>query len=125
MALPSLEELEKLPVETLIRLWALVRAQRMKMGGASGCMPQNAVDDLVKCVPDELVRNIVGDNLRSGGVPAPSGMIPPEHSGPQSEPVLRTGGWVKPQALEGSVPGIRYVDQIAAGFAERDKIGRG
>jgi hypothetical protein len=79
-------------------------------------MPQSAIDDLVKAVPDQLVRDIVQD-MRHGRS-EPSGLAGPEE---KSAARVRGSGWQKPVEL-GSPPGIKYVDQIAESFAARDRV---
>ena len=105
------EMLEQLPKEGLEMLMELVRAERMKL---SGVMPQSAVDDLVKAVPDQLVRDIVHD-LRK--LPEPGGFLPAA-KGP---PVQGRKSFVERGPLE-PPPGIKHVDAIAESFARLDKL---
>jgi hypothetical protein len=87
--------------EELLRLWVKVRQARAER---LGCMPPSAVQDLVKAVGDQQVRDIVND--LKGGRSEP-GFLPPT----KSPPVARGSGWAKP--LEhGSPSGLRYVDQM-------------
>jgi hypothetical protein len=83
----------------------LARVLRELKSGPMGCMPQSAIDDLAKAVPDTLVRDIVNDNRKGPSVP---GWLPPEKPG---EPVKNTGGWVKPNEL-GTPSGTKYIDQM-------------
>jgi hypothetical protein len=92
----------------------LVRMERMKLRqGGSGGLPQSAVDACVAAVDDKLMSQIVGDARRSN-VP---GWIKPEGG----KPVERGSGWAKPAPLEGSVPGIRHIDDIAKHFDNLEK----
>ena len=105
--LPSNEELARLGPEQLLELLVLVRRckEALRDGGGIGLMPASAVQDLVKAVPDDLVQAIVQDHRHGPGEP---GWLPPE------KPTERAkgSGWQKPLPLEGSVPGIKYVDQL-------------
>jgi hypothetical protein len=106
------EMVEKLDKEGLEMLLALVRAELRK---GDGCMPPEARNDLVGCVGDQLVRDIVNDQRR--GISEP-GFLP---VGGASPPQQRGSGWKQPPQLE--LPsGVKYVDQIADHFAELDKI---
>ena len=114
--LPSKEELAKLPPETLLKMWALVREYIAKLAvDGVGCMPASAVQALAEAVPDQLVKDIVADNRR--GVPEPSGLLGPSTGG---SPTVKGSGWQKPTPLE-PPSGVRYVDQIADHFAALDK----
>jgi hypothetical protein len=95
--------LERLSPEDLVRLQALIR-EALTLYGTKGCMPQSAIDNLVKAVPDKLCQEIVRD-LRSGR--AEPGFLPPDSSPPKE----RGSGWQKPTEL-GTPPGIKYVDQL-------------
>jgi hypothetical protein len=92
----------------------LARALReLKSAPVLGCMPQSAVDDLAKAVPDALVRDIVNDNRKGPSVP---GWLPPE----KPEPRAKGSGWLNPEPL--TVPsGTKYVDQIANHFDKLDR----
>jgi hypothetical protein len=106
MKLPTSEELSRLGPLELLSLWKLVQNYKAKLAfGGCGVMPASAVEDLVKAVPDEMVHAIVHDNRR--GIPEPGSL-----AGSSGGPVVRGTGWQKPLPLEGSVPGIRYVDQL-------------
>jgi hypothetical protein len=105
MALTQQEKasLEAMSPEQLVWLLGKIREAKA-MFSVKGCMPQSAMDDLMKAVPDKLCQEIVQD-LRSGrsepGWLKPTGAPPPE----------RGSGWAKP--LEhGSPSGLRYVDQL-------------
>jgi hypothetical protein len=88
--------------EQLEGLSGLVRDLKAVEGAA--VMPQSAIEDMAKAVPDKLVREVVSD-LRGGRVEP--GWLPPT----KSPPIPRGTGWVKP--LEhGSPSGQRYVDQM-------------
>ena len=116
MPLPSNEELSKLSLETLLKLWMLTQEYKRKMAlGGVGCMPVSAVQALAEAVPDQLVKDIVADNRR--GVPGPSGLLGPSTGG---NPTVRGSGWQKPTPLE-PPSGVRYCDQIADHFAALDK----
>lgn len=116
MALPSNEELAKLPRETLLKLWMLTQEYKRKLAmGGVGCMPPSAVQALAEAVSDHLVRDIVADNRR--GVPGPSGLLGPSTGG---NPTVRGSGWQKPTPLE-PPSGVRYCDQIADHFAALDR----
>jgi len=93
--------------DQLAKLLALIRKVKGMFVAGGDAMPRSAVEDLVKAVPDEQVRDIVHD-LKSG--PAqPSGLLAPSGS---SGPKERGTGWRDGLPLEGSVPGINYVDQL-------------
>jgi hypothetical protein len=99
------EGLEAMSREDQIKLLALIREAKALFGGGGGaCMPQSAIDDLVKAVPDELVRDIVHD-LRK--VAEPGGFLPASENSVRNE---RSSGWQKPQALD-VPPGIKYIDR--------------
>jgi hypothetical protein len=66
-------------------------------------MPQSAIEDLVKAVPDKLVREVVAD-LRGGR--AEPGWLPAG----KSAPIPKGSGWVKPME-HGSPSGLRYEHQ--------------
>jgi hypothetical protein len=85
-------------------LLGLVRKARAMFG--TGCMPWSAIEDLVKAVPDEQVRAIVHD--LKGGLAQPSGLLAPSSAVPNES----GSGWRDGRPLEGSVPGIKYVDQL-------------
>jgi hypothetical protein len=79
-------------------------------------LPLSAIDEMAKIVPDKLMAEIVGDNQKAKGVPAPSGLLPDE-----PKPMVQRGsGWAKPTPLE-PPSGVRYVDEIAQHFAALDK----
>jgi hypothetical protein len=107
MALPTNEQLSKLGPEALISLWRLVREYRMKLMGL-GPMPVSAIEQMCGYVGDKLMADIVSDNRKAKGVPAPSGLIPDEK---RLEPVVRGSGWQKSQPLD-VPPGTRWVDQL-------------
>jgi hypothetical protein len=103
---PSL--LRELSLEQLGIVRDLVKQER-----ASRCgLPVSVMDELVKAVPDRLVRDLVADARRSNE----PGMLKQE-----DRPVKRTGGWVDSVPLSGSVPGIRVIDEIAQSFADIDR----
>jgi hypothetical protein len=95
--------LERLSSEDLVKLQALIR-EALALYGTKGCMPQSAIDDLVKAVPTKLVREVVND-LRSGRsepgwLPASPPKGPEEKRGPP-----------KALPLEGRRD-IRWIDQM-------------
>jgi hypothetical protein len=116
MPLPTNEQLSKLSPEQLVGLWRLVREFRLKLMGA-GPLPISAIEEMEKITPDRLMSDIVNDNRKAGGVPAPSGLIPDEK---REVAVERGSGWQKPTPLE-PPSGIKYVDQIADHFAAMDR----
>src|ERR1700746_2330844 len=59
-----------------------------------GPMPQSAVDDLARAVPDQLVRDIVNDFRHGPGVP---GWLPPSTPSGQTK---RGSGWHQPPKPE-------------------------
>jgi hypothetical protein len=98
------ELVDKLGKEELRLLLELVRAERMRLSGAGSCMPQSAMNDLVNCVGDKLVREIVNDQRK--GVGEPGGFLPSENSPPRE----KSSGWKTPPEL-GAPAGIKYIDQ--------------
>ena len=98
--------LKELSLEQLGIVMDLIKRER-----ASRCgLPVSVMDELVKAVPDKLVRDLVNDFRNS---PPRPGILP--------DPVKRGTGWAPSVPLEGSVPGIRYVDEIAQSFADIDR----
>jgi hypothetical protein len=97
-----------LPKETLGEMLALVREARRKLEGVGG-MPASATEEMVKAVPDELVRAIVSD-LRKG--PGEPGWMKPREPVPVAE---RGSGWAGPKPED---PTRRYAmfDQMVAGL---------
>jgi hypothetical protein len=97
--------------EELVRLWVLIQQVKAeRMGG----MPQSAIDDLVKAVPDKVVREVVAD-LRSGvGEP---GWLPPT---PAKKPEEKRSGPPREIPL-GPPSGVEHCDRIAEHFAALDK----
>ena len=94
---PSL--LRELSLEQLGIVRDLVKQER-----ASRCgLPVSVMDDLVRAVPDKLVRDLVNDFRKS---PAGPGIVPEE------KPVKKGTGWVQSPGLENSIPGLKYVDQL-------------
>jgi hypothetical protein len=65
------------------------------------------INDMVKAVPDALVREIVADSRRG----------PPQHSSPAAATAGRSG-WVEPQAL-GPRPAseVALIDRLVERFA--------
>jgi hypothetical protein len=89
-------QLPSMSVEQLRNLHAVVRAALQTYAKVQGQnpMPNSAVAEMAKAVPDDLMRDIVKD-LRSGpGVP---GWLPPSKPG---EPVVRGTGWQSPPKAE-------------------------
>jgi hypothetical protein len=111
----ELESLKKLegPQQTLGLYFLYKKFLALRNTPASGCMPNSAIDDLAKAVPDKLVAEIVGDHRKGRSDP---GWLPPD----KVEPKPRGSGWLKPTPLE-PPSGSRYVDQIAQHFAQIDK----
>jgi hypothetical protein len=107
---------ERLPVEMQQLLLEAVREQLAKARGG-GIVPQSVYDACAAAVPTDLIRAIVADNRR--GVSEPSGWLPPEKVDPEKQ---RGSGWVTPPGLEGSVPGVKWVDEIAKGFDQRERM---
>ena len=102
-----LSEAEKAGIASLDRdqlegLLTLIRKAKAMLG--TGVMPRSAVDDLVKAVGDEQVRDIVRD-LR-GGPSQPSSLLAPTGG----RPVVRGTGWAE-RKLE-SPPGVAICDQM-------------
>lgn len=109
----EMEGLERMSHEDLGKLLAMIREARA-MFRVGGAMPSSAFEDLVKAVPDKLVREVVAD-LRSGR--AEPGFLPPTGAPPKEKGI----GWVKP--LEHSSPsGLRYIDQAMDMQDRLDKI---
>jgi hypothetical protein len=106
------QSLEAMSPEQLVWLLGKIREAKA-MFSVKGCMPQSAMDDLMKAVPDKLCQDIVKD-LRT--LPEP-GWMPPT-KGP---PPVRGSGWAKP--LEhGSPSGLRYIDQAMEVQDRLDRI---
>jgi hypothetical protein len=76
----------------------------LKAADAAAIMPQSAIEEMAKAVPDKLVREIVDDHRHGRAEP---GFLKPS----ESAPVVRGSGWVEPVSL-GNPPGIKYVDQL-------------
>jgi hypothetical protein len=89
--------------EDQVKLLALIREAKALFGQGLGCMPQSAIDDMVKIVPDGLMRDIVKD-LRK--LAEPSGLATEDR-----RPVVRTRGWQTPAPLAGPV-GVAICDQM-------------
>lgn len=100
----ELDNLAAMPREELEKLLALIR-EALTLYRAKGCMPQSAMDDLVKAVPDKLVREIVED-LKGGR--AEPGWLPPA---PAKGPEEKTSGQARHIPLD-SPPGLKYIDQL-------------
>jgi hypothetical protein len=97
--------------EQLEGLSGLVRD--LKAADGAAIMPQSAIEDLVKAVPDKLVREIVND--LKGGRSDP-GFLPAQ---PALSPEARRG---PVKALPLSPPsGVEHCDRIADHFAALDK----
>jgi hypothetical protein len=77
---------------------------------ANFTLPRSAVEAMVRAVPDNLVRSIVGDNVRSAPMekPAETKVIPSQR------------GWVEPAPL-GPYEGQRWVDMQLDAQAALDK----
>jgi hypothetical protein len=110
------EHLQFLNREMLEQLGELAKMERARIragGGSGGCMPPSVTDDLVKAVPDTLVRDLVNDARRSNDV----GWLKP----PEGKAVEKGSGWAPAVPLEGSVPGVQHIDAIAAFFDRKDR----
>jgi hypothetical protein len=83
----------------------------LKVAEGQGIMPESAISDMAKAVPDQLVREIVAD-LRSG--PAVPGSIVPTPR--ESEPVKRGSGWIEPKN-EDRTRQFAVLDEIVAALA--------
>jgi hypothetical protein len=104
MAHPEL--VEKLPKEMLEQLLELVRLEKARLRSEGGALPESAVADLAAAVPTELIQSIVTDNRR--GVSEPGWLPPPKHDPEKT----KGSGWSNPVPLEGSVPGVKWADQM-------------
>jgi hypothetical protein len=80
------EMLQHLPPDKLQKLHELVKAELARV--RSSPMPQSVVQDLVACVGDELMSQIVKDQRH--GVSQPGWLKPEESFGPVKR---NTGGW--------------------------------
>lgn len=98
------EGLERMSPEDLVKLFRLIQEAKA-MFSVKGCVPQSAMDDLIKAVPDKVCHEIVQD-LRTAGRSEP-GFLPPS-KGPAP---VRGSGWTKPME-HNSPSGLRYVDQL-------------
>jgi len=67
-------------------------------------MPDSAVKALCDAVPDSVMADIVSDARRTNE--------PKFLKRERREPVVRGSGWQRPVGLEGSVPGIKLMDQM-------------
>jgi hypothetical protein len=76
-------------------------------------MPLNAMLEMMKVVPESLMRGLRADAQK----PNPVTCGPPQ---PQSQPVKRGSGWVDPRPLE-PPPGIEHCDRLVD---EQDKVDR-
>jgi hypothetical protein len=108
------ELLEQLPKETLEGIMELVRAEKARLRNTNA-MPPSAVQDLVNCVGDQQVRDIVND-LRK--LPEPGWFLLATKDGPP--PRERTSGWRNPPPLT-PPPGVGHIDRIAEHFADMDR----
>jgi hypothetical protein len=77
-------------------------------------MPASVVAEMTAAVPDGLVADIVRGNRHN-----PSQPTSPVPQAP-SAPVERGTGWIE-ERPHGPAPGLRQIDAIAEGFAERDR----
>lgn len=112
----QLKAIEGMPYEEAAKLLAMIRAYKARFLAQAEPLPLSAIDEMAKIVPDKLMSEIVEDNRKAKGVPAPSGLLTPE----RTEPVVKGSGWAKPTPLE-PPSGVRYVDEIAQHFAALDK----
>ena len=109
------EGLERLSHEDLAKLLGLIREARA-MFRVGGAMPSSAFEDLVKAVPDKLVREVVAD--LKGGRAEPGWLPPPKPKGPEER-----RGPAKEVPL-GSPPGLRWIDQMVDVQDARDRAER-
>jgi len=75
-------------------------------------MPASAILEMMKAVPESLMRELRADaqkpNPVTGGPPQPQ------------QQVVRGSGWIDPRPLE-PPPGIRHIDEMMDAQDERDK----
>jgi hypothetical protein len=88
--------------DDLGKLLTIIRQAKAMFAGAG--MPQSAIDEMAKAVPDKLVREIVNEQRHGRAEP---GFLKPS----EAAPVVRGTGWQNPVPL-GVPPGIKYVDQL-------------
>jgi hypothetical protein len=106
------EMLHHLPPDKLQQLHEVVKSELARM--RSGAMPPSAVNDLVACVDDKLMADIVADSRRTNT----PGFLQPDES------VVKygsKGGWQEAIPLSSSVPGTKIIDEIAESFAAIDR----
>jgi hypothetical protein len=100
----ELDGLAAMPRDQLVKLLEMIREARA-LFSVQGCMPQSAMDDLARAVPDKLCQEIVAD-LRGFGRAQPGGFLGPTEPSGQ---VRRASGGETP--LE-PPPGVKWIDQM-------------
>lgn len=111
----QIQAIEALPNETAAKLLALIREFKAKFLASANPLPASALDEMVKIVPDRLMRDIVQDQRH--GRATPSSLAGPVE--PRPAPV-RGSGWQKPADM-GNPSGVKLCDQIADHFAQLDR----
>jgi hypothetical protein len=101
-------QLPSMSVEQLRNLHDVVRAALQTYAKVQGQnpMPNSAVAEMAKAVPDDLMRDIVNDLKHGPGVP---GLLPPSKPG---EPVQRGSGWRSPPKPEDRSRQFAMFDQM-------------
>jgi hypothetical protein len=124
----ELDGLAQMPREQLVKLLSMIREAKA-LFTVQGCVPQSAMDDLVRNVGDQQVRDIVRD-LRSGPG-EPGGFLspkekpldqalrpePPKDERPSYMKDERVRGWVKPMSDERSAAQTEIFDEIVGALA--------
>jgi hypothetical protein len=68
-------------------------------------MPPEAIREMVKAIPESIMRGIVADAFKPNPITGGPNPQPPP------QPVQRGSGWQEPRPVE-PVPGIKYVDAL-------------
>jgi hypothetical protein len=113
----QVQAIEAMPRETAAKLLAMIRAYKARFLAGAEPLPVSAIDQMVGYVDDKLMGQIVEDNRKAGGVPSPSGLLPPE----REEPKVKGSGWA-PNIPLSTPPGVEHIDRIADHFAALDRL---
>ena len=82
-------------------------------------MPASAMRALIDAVPDRLMSDLRADARKPNPVTSSSSMIPTANEASETK---RGSGWQEATPL-GPPEGVKLVDQIAEGFAARERRG--
>src|SRR5262249_36954884 len=83
-------------------------------------MPRSAMQAMIEAVPDALMRDLRADAFKPNPMAVSGGLTKPAPSEPPK--TIGTKGWVEARPLT-APEGIGLVDQIAEGFAKRERRG--